>query len=380
MEALKILLVEDNSGDAFLIEEMLIEIPDYNFEITVTETLKETVTKLNETEFDIVLLDLGLPDSQGLGALESVLDLQLNCPVIVITGLNDGKTGKKAMEMGAQSYMVKGEFSGHSIAQTILYSIERSKILKKLKDNEKELKKKNELLEESVSAKNMLISIISHDLRGPLTSIVGLLEITNAEFENLDDVMKKRYLKSILKSATTTKKLMENLLDWAHIQSNHRKVEPENIEVGWLIENGTNPLKQTALEKDIELEINASDKTEVFVDERMITTVIRNLVSNALKFTPRNGKVQISTAKSGNEKLIVSVADNGIGMPKEIQQEIFKIGKTTSSFGTENEPGSGFGLILVKEFVEKNNGDLEIFSEPGEGTKIDLLLPVKHQQ
>lgn len=376
MEALKILLVEDNPGDAFLIQEMLEDIPDYDFTITKTETLKDTLVKLRETEFDIVLLDLGLPDSQGLDALESVLDLQINFPVVVITGLNDGKTGQRAMEMGAQSYMVKGEFSSHSIAQTILYSIERSKILKKLKDSEKELKKKNDLLEESNSAKNMLISIISHDMRGPLTSIQGLLEIINSEFDNLDNESKKKYLKAILTSATTTKNLMESLLEWAHIQSNRRKVEPENIKIRHLIEDGTTPLKQMALEKEIKLAINISDEAEVYVDKRMITTAIRNLVSNALKFTPRNGKVQVSAANLKNGELVIAVEDNGVGMKKEIHQKLFNFGKTTSTYGTENEPGSGFGLILVKEFIEKNNGELKLESEEGEGTTFSFTLPV----
>jgi len=243
---LKILLVEDNAGDAFIMEESLAEIPDYSFNITKTETLKESVSKLRETNFDVVLLDLGLPDSNGLTAVESILELQLSFPIVVITGLDDNVTGNKAVEMGAQSYMVKGQFTSNSIFQTIQYSIERTKFLERIKANEAELAKKNKALEEVISSKNMLISIISHDLRGPLNSIVSLLELINDEFDEIDSASKKKYLNSILKSANNTRDLMENLLEWAQVESNRKKAQPEDIAVKNLMNESTAALEQMA--------------------------------------------------------------------------------------------------------------------------------------
>ncbi|HKJ79151.1 MAG TPA: response regulator, partial [Prolixibacteraceae bacterium] len=215
MEDLKILLVEDNPGDAFLVEEMLEDIQEVNAEITHIETLKEAITELEQSVYDVVLLDLGLPDSEGLNALKKVLEIDLGFPVIVITGLDDGKTGNEAVKSGAQSYMVKGQLTSASISQTILYSIERTKFLKKLKVKEAEVIEKNKVLEEVLSSKNLLISIISHDLRGPLNSIISLLEILDSDYDELEEKTKKKYLNAILSSAKSTHNLMENLLHWA---------------------------------------------------------------------------------------------------------------------------------------------------------------------
>jgi len=375
MEDLKILLVEDNPGDAFLVEEMLEDIQEVNAEITHIETLKEAITELEQSVYDVVLLDLGLPDSEGLNALKKVLEIDLGFPVIVITGLDDGKTGNEAVKSGAQSYMVKGQLTSASISQTILYSIERTKFLKKLKVKEAEVIEKNKVLEEVLSSKNLLISIISHDLRGPLNSIISLLEILDSDYDELEEKTKKKYLNAILSSAKSTHNLMENLLHWAQIQSKRRKVEPEEVGINQLIQQGTEPLKPVAEEKEITLEFDVPENLAVYADEKMICTVIRNLVSNALKFTPRKGKIKVTSEKSTNNQIIVSIEDNGVGMDKDVLSTFFDNRNTAFTKGTEDEPGSGFGLILVKEFVEKNNGKLIIESKEGQGTKVSFTLP-----
>jgi signal transduction histidine kinase len=139
---------------------------------------------------------------------------------------------------------------------------------------------------------------------------------------------------------------------------------------------GVEPLQQIAKNKDIEIQNKILDKKMVFVDSKMITTVIRNLVSNALKFTHRNGKIVLSVEEINSHKVAVHIADNGTGMEKETLDTLFELGGTTSSAGTENEPGSGFGLILCKEFVEKNNGKIDIQSQKGKGTTVRFSLPL----
>ncbi|MFW5831133.1 MAG: ATP-binding protein [Prolixibacteraceae bacterium] len=375
-KVLNVLLVEDNPGDAFLVEEMLEEIPDYNFSITHVDTLKKTITQLQHEKYDVILLDLGLPDSKELYALESVLALEPDSPVVVVTGLKDGATGQNAIKLGAKSYLVKGEFTRHSVLQNILFSIERSKFLKRLKENKSELKKKNDQLEESNTAKNLMMSIISHDLRGPINSVNSLLDIMNSEYDSLDDASKKRYLKSILSSAQNTHDLMENLLQWAQIQTKRRKVEPEEIEVKELIREGTEPLQSIAAEKEITIDITVPENKTVYADKKMITTVIRNLVNNSLKFSQRGGEINIFTQISKKGNVEINVKDSGVGIENTTINKLFQYGKTSSSKGTENETGSGFGLILCKELIEKNNGELIIESEKGDGTTVRFNLPV----
>lgn len=373
---LNILLVEDNPGDAFLVKEMLEEIPDYQFNFTEVATLQKAVLLLQENGFDVVLLDLGLPDSEGLKALETMLHLELNFPVVVITGLNDNATGQKAVEMGAQTYLIKGKFTSYSIFESILFSIQRAKFLKRIKASEAKLKKKNEQLEESNAAKNMMISIISHDLRGPVNSIVSLLDIVNSEYDSFDDTTKKRYIKSILTSAKNTHGLMENLLQWAQVQSQRRKVEPVELKIEELIQEGTKPLQSIASEKEIAIDITVPENKTVYADKKMITTVIRNLVSNSLKYSHRGDEINIFTKVTEKGEVEINVKDNGTGIENNTLKKLFRYGETSSLKGTENETGSGFGLILCKELVEKNKGALVIESEKGDGTKVSFNLPI----
>lgn len=372
---INVLLVEDNPGDAFLTKEMLEEIPDYNFGFTEAGTLKEAVSLLQVNSFDVVLLDLGLPDSEGLNALETVLDLEISFPVVVITGLDDGATGQKAVEMGAQTYLVKGEFSGFSMFDSILFSIHRSKFLKRIKAQEAELRDKNIELEKSLTAKNLLISIISHDLRGPVNSIISLLDIMDSEYDIIDDSTKKEYLKSILASSKNTRNLMENLLQWANIESKRKQVKPQETEVSALIKESLQPLTGVANEKSIELTVDTPENLKINADKQMVTTVIRNLVSNALKFTPRNGTVKTSAEATAHNGVFICIEDNGVGIGEKTLKTLLEVGETTSSTGTEGETGSGFGLILCKEFIEKNNGELTIESEKEKGTKVCISLP-----
>lgn len=373
---LNILLIEDNPGDVMLIEEFLSDNKRFTFNLNSTETLKSGLERLENNDFDVILLDLGLPDSAGLEALEIMQNKAYGIPIVVITGLDDDESGRKAIEMGAQNYILKSYMNGKNISDSIIFAVERNKILQQLKQKDAQLTKNNKALLESNSAKNLLISIISHDLRGPLNSIVSLLELINDKFDEFDNESKKKYLKSILLSASNTKHLMENLLEWAHVQSERKKVEPEKTALAKLVQTAINPLLQVALNKEIEISQKIAANSFVYSDPKMINTVIRNLVSNALKFTPRKGKIVVSSEKVNSHQIRIKIKDNGTGIEKKTLNTLFEPGRTTSSRGTENESGSGFGLILCKEFVEKNKGKLTVESEPEKGTTVSLTLPL----
>ena len=370
-----VLSIEDNPGDAFLLEELLSEDGDFDFIITQTGTLREATALLENKEYDIILLDLGLPDSKGLSGLQSLLDMEVNPPIVVITGLNNKETGRQAVELGAQSYMIKGEFGSTSIVQTILYSIDRTKFLKKIRQREEQLKLKNIQLEEANSAKNLLISTISHDLRGPVESIVNLLEILNDNFDDIENQKKKKYIETILLSAANTGQLLENLLFWARAQNREKMLKPKPINIRDVVAGVIDLQNATAQRKQIEMVNKVPGQYRAFADKEMIDTVLRNLLSNALKFTPRNERVTVSAQKKNSETVVISVEDTGTGIEEEVLESLFKVEKTTSLKGTENEPGSGFGLFLCKEFITKNQGEIWIESSPGAGTKVSFSLP-----
>lgn len=284
-----------------------------------------------------------------------------------------------------RGYVKVSRNSGGDTERTEYFLPEEEKLLSQIslsiakyitqKENEEELKEKNDQLEKSLTGKNLLISIISHDLRGPISSIISLLDIVESHYDSIDDTTKKRYLKSILSSAKNTSTLMENLLQWANIEAKRRKISPEVTEVGALIKESLRPLTGVAKEKDIEVTVETPENLKINADKQMVATVIRNLVSNALKFTPRNGMVKTSAKASGHNNVVICVEDTGVGIGEKTLKTILEVGETKSSTGTEGETGSGFGLILCKEFVEKINGELTIESEKEKGTKVYISLP-----
>ncbi len=237
----------------------------------------------------------------------------------------------------------------------------------RLNQSEKELKKIN-------ANKDKFFSIISHDLRSPFTSLIGFSEFLANEVDELSKEEIKEFAQNIFKSARGTFSLLENLLQWSRLQTGNIEFAPSHYN----LENHLNKLIEiyriNALRKKIKIVSKIEPKLKVFADQNMVETLMRNLISNAIKFTPREGTITIS-AKSMSKKIEIKVADTGVGMDKETQKKLFKVGENVSTEGTEKEQGTGLGLILCKEFVETNNGNIKVRSKPNEGTEFIITLP-----
>lgn len=228
-------------------------------------------------------------------------------------------------------------------------------------------------LKESIETKNILFYIISHDLRGPVGDILAALEFMTSGAK-VNDETKNKFLEEMKKSSRTTYSLLENLLNWAKLQTNSIKVNPGAFKMHDIIDEGISLITTTAKQKDIQIEIVADPQHSVYADKELAGLVVRNLVSNAIKFTPRSGKIMISVERKGKET-VVEVADTGVGMEKKLIDKILTSAGIYSTRGTENEKGSGIGLVLVKNFVEKNKGRLRFVSHPGKGTRAIFTLP-----
>ena len=269
---------------------------------------------------------------------------------------------------------------------------ENNTLLTELKDSNKELINKNadlklsklnlslinKQLKESVllnDDKNLFISIISHDLRSPLNSILGLtkllvLQVNNKKYERTEE-----FVSTINLSTNKALNLLSSLTIWAQSQSGSMKFNQVNINIIPLINQTKELLKENSEQKNIVVSSNLPHEIMVTFDKEMINTVLRNLLSNAIKFTDINGKITIETKISNNE-LIVSISDTGVGIPKARVAKLFKINEKYSSSGTQNEKGTGLGLILCKEFVEKNNGKIWVESSVGVGSTFFFSLPL----
>lgn len=239
----------------------------------------------------------------------------------------------------------------------------------KLAASEKELKEMN-------AAKNLLFSIIAHDLRSPLQGLIGYTHLLLHEAEDLTEDEKLNFLAYTHQISQNLNVMIENLLEWARLQSEKIVVEKEVFPTRKLISECLNILHPVAAKKDIKLLIdNESPTLFAHGDTNMIKTVLRNLLSNAIKFTPRGGEITISVNIRETSALF-AIADNGVGIPADKLSRIFDIEKSKSTTGTEKEEGSGLGLVLCKEFIQKNAGAIWVESTINQGTTFYFTVPL----
>ncbi len=244
--------------------------------------------------------------------------------------------------------------------------------------NEKLAKSESELREAN-SAKDKFFSILAHDLRNPLQSILTDSEILDKFFDTFTPEKIREYVNHIFKTSTLLKNLLENLLTWAKTQTGRVVFRPEWININLLLHDTLRYIEPAAKNKNINVLYNKSVDFMVYLDRNMITTVIRNLLSNAIKFSYRNSNVYLNVENiyEGNiPSLKVSVRDEGIGMPKEKKDKLFKIEHNVSTVGTENEQGTGLGLILCAELIKLHGGKIWVESEEGKGTTFTFTIPI----
>lgn len=227
--------------------------------------------------------------------------------------------------------------------------------------------------------KDKFFAIIAHDLKNPFSTVLGLSELLAKEFETFEPDKLKVFIEQIYKYSNNTFNLLENLLQWSMLQTGRMPLKPKLVNINELIIENIELLKGNAQQKGIELESNTFDDTLVFVDISMITTVIRNLLSNAIKFTAQAGTIKIDMTKEEN-KLKISIQDNGVGISMQDMQRLFKIDSNPTSIGTSMEKGTGLGLILCKDFVERNGGNIWAESQLGKGSTFYFTIPLVGNQ
>jgi PAS domain S-box-containing protein len=234
--------------------------------------------------------------------------------------------------------------------------------------------KENELkLHQLVETQDKLFSIIAHDLRGPIGSFAQGIELLT-DGTLTDENLKKRLMEELRKTSQTTYRLLENLLNWSISKANIMNIEPEPLRIKQLIEENLKLLAAFTLQKSIRIKVEADDSLMAFADRDSVNLVLRNLLNNAVKFTPTLGMVKISAHDAG-QKVELQVNDTGIGMSRELVENLFKLNNYNSSLGTNNEKGSGIGLVLCKDVVERNGGSIWAESIPGSGSSFRFTLP-----
>lgn len=254
--------------------------------------------------------------------------------------------------------------------------IDLKKAKKTISKQKEEIENHREQLKESNASKDKFFSIIAHDLRNPIAGFLNLTEILTNNFDVFSENESKEFIKVMNQASKQLYNLLENLLQWSRAQTGSLKHEPKSVSIKEMIKNTLDTLMLNIENKRIKININIDKDSIVFVDENMITTVIRNLISNAIKFSHPEGIISIRSIKK-NEIIELLIIDNGIGIKKEDQNRLFRIDQNVTSLGTSEERGTGLGLILCKEFVEKNGGEIWVESELNKGSSFIFTLPKK---
>lgn len=241
---------------------------------------------------------------------------------------------------------------------------------------EEELKKSTQNLIKLNETKDRFISIISHDLRTPFSSILGFTDLLVNDDE-LTEEERKQYVKYIQESSRSMLALVNSLLDWTRLQTGRIKFEPQKVDVSKIIIDSINALSGTAIQKGIELDSMLNQSLYLFVDKNLITQVFNNLISNSIKFTNRGGKITVSVKPASSSRFIqFSIKDTGIGIKEEDLPKLFNVDSKFTSEGTAGEKGSGLGLSLVKEIIEKHGGSISVESKYGVGSEFNFNLPI----
>ena len=256
--------------------------------------------------------------------------------------------------------------------QTEEYLYERSNTIQKEKE---EIEEKKSWLEKMNATKDQFFSIIAHDLKNPFNTIIGLSELLVYRYDKYSNEKVKEFIRQIHTHSSSAYNLLDNLLQWARSQTGRLEVSHQKLNIERLIEENVSLLKNKATQKEIEIELIPKRVPEVYADENMINTVLRNLLTNAIKFTPQKGRIQVQADDHDKSHIKISVKDNGMGIDKENIPKIFDLTSHFTTRGTNSEEGTGLGMVLCKDFVEKNHGTIWVESEKKKGSTFYFTLP-----
>jgi len=319
---------------------------------------------------DLILLDINMPDMDGYETCEILKNDERtkDIPVIFLSAFTEKDDIIKGFEYGGVDYITK-PFNKDELLSRVFTHMELQHVKNKISEQNKKLLELN-------ATKDKFFSILAHDLKNPFNTIIGFSELLLQNFDEISTKEQKEYIGYIQKSGKETFKLLENLLLWARSQKGILEYKPKKENLNNIVKEIINLSQVTATAKNINLLNNTPEEIFVKADKEMLLTIIRNLISNAIKYTPKGGTIIISANTNKNADFIeICVQDNGIGISAEKQSQLFKMTEGISTEGTEKEKGTGLGLILCKEFVDKHNGDIWVENNVDKGTSVKFLMP-----
>jgi signal transduction histidine kinase len=381
-----ILVVDDQTNNLTVISGALGK--DYRLRLAISGA--GALQILEKIHPDLILLDIMMPDMDGYEVCRRVKenDALKDIPIIFLTAKTEIEDVLRGFDFGAVDYItkpfnlneLKARIDTHlslAWARKVITNqkieVENSNAL--LQESEYHLKKANEDLLKANAEKDKFFSIIAHDLRSPFNGFFGLAEFMASKVLDLSMDEIHEYAVNMKDSATSLLRLLDNLLQWAQMQQGLIPFNPTEVQLLPAVQEGISATLLLARYKAIAIKVAINDEIKVDADVNMLQTVIRNLVSNAIKFTHRGGKIEISARINEKNKVIVSVKDTGIGMNYKLVNNLFRLDVKTNRIGTDGEPSTGLGLILCKDFIEKHGEKIWAKSEEAKGSRFSFTLP-----
>jgi two-component system sensor histidine kinase/response regulator len=377
----EVLIVDDRQENLYILDRMLKAL-----DVKVVQALSgaEALNLALEHDFCVAIVDIQMPEMDGyqlVTLLRSNADTA-NLPVIFVSAIySDEYHHRKGYEAGAVDFMSK-PFVPEILLSKVKVFVDLFRQRRALEEEVQRRRQAEEALQEANLAlsklnadKDKFLSIISHDLRGPFNIVLGNAQLLTKKLDSMSKLDIQDMTNSIYSGARAAYNLLENLLTWSQMQrAGGIEFRPGPIELRGLAHETLEVLEQTAAQKGIGIRNLIAPGLWVQADQHMLETVIRNLTSNALKFTPRSGQVTL-TARPDRKVVTVSVKDTGIGISPADVAKLFRIDSQRSTLGTEKERGSGLGLIICKEMTERNGGHIKVESELGSGTTVEFTVP-----
>ena len=362
----KILIVDDVVSNVLLLKILL---TNEKFQICTASNGRECIEKTKSEHPDLILLDVMMPDLNGFDTAVILKNdpETANVPIIFLTALNTPSDLVQGFKVGASDFLTK-PFNKEELIVRVMQQIS-------LVAARRIIMEQNEELRHTISNRDKMYSVIAHDLRSPMASIRMVLNLFVSTVspdmigQELYDLIDKANRES-----EETHSLLDNLLKWTKSQTGRLNVVYQDFEINDVVLGVVDIFVIIAETKHIRLNCNlGTENLKVHADTDMLNTVIRNFLSNAIKFSNENSTIDITVARSGDFARI-SVRDHGVGISEDRIASLFSSGKTT--YGTKNEEGSGLGLQLCKDFAVKNGGDVEVESVHGEGSTFSVLVPL----
>jgi signal transduction histidine kinase len=378
---LKILLIEDNLAEARLLQEFIKLTKSQKFSLVHVQRLQDGINQLNNEKYDVILLDLTLPDSQGLASIPQLMEKDPSISIIVITNTNDEELAIEAVREGAQDYLVKRHVNPDILVRSCRYAIERKQCLEKLRVVNQTLetqieKKTTELLksQEINKLKSEFVTMLSHDIRNPLNTILlaaGLLQKYDEELTNDGRINHLQLIRKAIKNVS-------NLLDEASLigksDSGKLSYKPHILDLEKLCAELVEQAQLFAQEKCLNLIFTSSEHCFEFLgDETLLKHIISNLLNKAIKYAIPGGTVLFELIKQEKD-IILKFQDQGIGITEKDQKQLFEPFHRGENVGII--PGSGLGLTIVKQCIQDHGGDIAVNSQVGVGSTFTVTLPI----